>query len=178
MVRMNLQFHADSGELIGELLPRWLSDVDYFYAVRRLDGSIVDRRGLHGPVAFVGDRAEVADIFISLRPFIAAGETDLKFMRSNPGFLVASVSHVTDRCLRESHLGSLAVEQDSVAAWLTVLRKAKRELLKGAVIVGVDGERRIDAHHRYTPRAAELWRQGIRMLSVAGSVAYDFDDAS
>jgi hypothetical protein len=170
---MGLQFHADGEELINELLPRWLADVDYFYAVGRQGWSNVDRMGARGPLVVDSERIDVSQVLVRLGPFAAVEGSDLDFLRSNVGSLAVSVSHVRNGCLRESMIGSIADDPAVVAVWRRVIRRAQRELLRGAVVVGLNGDRRLKPQHRYSPGAAALYSEGVQMLAIAGGVAYE-----
>jgi hypothetical protein len=174
--RIRLQFHATAQEVATELVPRWLAGNDYFFALRREDGSIVDREGKPGPLSTDGSLDEVTEVLIRLKPFEPVGGSALDFLRANDGILVVSLPKERDRTLREASIGSVAEDPMSVEVWRTAVQRAKRELKSGAMAVGMDGKRVVDPRHRFTDGAAALWKQGVRMLAVAGGVEYLLDD--
>jgi hypothetical protein len=170
MTRIHLQFHATAHELASVLVPRWLSGIEYFFALRRPDGSIVDQGGEAGPLTIQGSLDDVAELLIRLQPFESSTGSALDFLRNNPGILAVSLPKERDRTLREASVGSVSDDPLSVGAWLTVVRLAKRDLRCGATAVRLDGTRFIDPRHRLTDGAVALWEQGVRMLAIVGVV--------
>jgi hypothetical protein len=178
MARVQLQFHATADELATELVPRWLSGNEYFYALRRPDGSIVDKRGKAGPLSIDGSLDDVAEVIVRLTPFEPSTGSALDFLRHNPGILVVSLPKERDGALREAAIGSVTDDPPSVEVWRTVVRRAEGDLRNGAIATRMDGTRFVDREHRFTAGAAALSEQGVRMLAIAGGIAYDLVDLS
>lgn len=175
MARISLQFHADPRELVIELLPRWWEDVPCQVAVEESPSSDIriSKSATEALARLKSDGVVPYRIFASLDPFVATGESPIEFMRANEGFLVVEPGRFRDQELRESVLGSLASRPDSVKAWRGVVRKAKRDLLTGAVLINARGDRFDDARHRFTPGALTLAARGVVMLAIAGEVSYE-----
>lgn len=172
MKEIQLQFHATADELVHDLLPKWLSSIDYFFALRGVDGSITHAEGANRPLE-VESVDRIGDVLVKLTPFHPATGSDLAFLRRNPGILAVSLSHLRDGALREAMIGSVTEDPTSLEAWRSVVRFAKRDLCHGAVEIAADQSRRYDARHLYTPGTAALWSQGVRMLAIAGGVEYE-----
>ena len=64
-------------------------------------------------------------------------------------------------------------DQESAAAWRKVIARAKKSMLKGALIVNPYGDRFDDPKHAYTPGALDLYRAGTDMLGFAGAMRYE-----
>jgi hypothetical protein len=173
MARVHLQFHATAEELARELLPRWLSGHEYFFAVRRPDGSIVDQHGEFGPLAIDDGLDEVAEVLIRLMPFEPSTGSDLDFLRQNDGILVVSLPRGSDGTLREAAMGSVTEDPYAIGEWRAVVRRARRDLRSGATAIRMDGSRFVDRRHRFTDGAADAWERGVRMLAVAGGIEYE-----
>lgn len=81
--------------------------------------------------------------------------------------------------VRESLLGG-ASESDSVLrVWRALIRQAKAEMHKGALVRNPDsGAQRQLPAHRHTVGAHQLVEHGVKMLAAAGWNEYAFDDVT
>lgn len=174
MPRTSLQFHADPAELVGELLPRWLDGLDFWAVEEPLLGSS-QRRALPRGALRHADQETTTPfrIFLGLRPFVRIDGAAREFQAANEGFLVIKPGGVTPEGLRETSMGSMAVDPLAVRVWRRVMQRAQKDLRHGAVVVNPYGERFDAPHHRYSDRAFAMGKAGVPMLALAGTNRYE-----
>ena len=91
--------------------------------------------------------------------------------------LAVSIGHRDETGLRESALGGATQRHNVLRTWRALIRTAKSEMHKGAVVrnPALGAAQRLPAH-LHTLGAHELAEQGVTMLAVAGWNEYAFDD--
>lgn len=75
-------------------------------------------------------------------------------------------------------MSTVASDGPISANWARVLRKARRDLRRGAVLIDVRGNPHPAGGHLYTDGAVILQSRGVAMLAVAGSVRYVLNHVS
>lgn len=172
-MQVTLQFHAVYGELTRELLPAWGLGQGYEVAVAGIDGLAADEI-LFGGVEVIPD-GFASQILFRRKRFQQVDGGWVPFLRANPGFLSVAPGHLSASGLREAMLGAVGANAAELAPWRRVVAKARKSLLKGAVLVGPSGVRRSDPCHRYSVGALELARSGVPMLAGAGEVRFELE---
>ena len=175
MHQISLQFHAEYVELTRDLLPEWLSGMEYFVAtVTSLAGSteVMEMGGLD-----LCRAGFVPQILIREQPFdVSMSDNFVSFLRANTGFLSVQPGRLANDRLRETVIGAVAAEARLLDPWRAVLKRARTDLLSGAVQVGPTGATRDDPRHQYSSGARDLARSGVILLAAAGSVRFDLPD--
>lgn len=109
-------------------------------------------------------------------PVVTAGSPQ-EFAAANPDCLFLSIGRLTAEGLRESALGGLSTDADTLRTWRRLVRRARAEMHTDAVVENpASGASGRHAGHRYTPGARSLAEQGVAMLASAGWNHYLFDD--
>jgi hypothetical protein len=81
--------------------------------------------------------------------------------------------------VRESLLGGASESDNVVRIWRALIRQAKAEMHKGALVHDpASGAQRQLPAHRHTVGAHQLVEHGIKMLAAAGWNEYAFDDVT
>jgi hypothetical protein len=173
MATISYQFHAAPEELLHHLLPAWLGTAPAFLAVEAT-GMVNEVEYLQGaPVTTTAlDPEKVRRIVVHRRPLRRALVFN-DIVALNPGCLVVYPGHAGALGLRESAIGSIADDQDTLKDWRRVIRRAKKDMRRGAVAIGPAGVRVHYPTHPYTEGACELFMSGTQMLASAGEVIYE-----
>ena len=172
MVQTSFQFHAECSELVHSLLPVWLARSDYCVAVFKTSeaGSrLIETGGME-----LLKKSGVSQLLFRSDPFdVSRRDNYLDFLRGNTGFLSVRPARVRDGSLRESLMAAVAADAHALAPWRAVIRRARRDLLKGALVIGPTGIKVEEPHDRYSPGALELANSGVAMLAVAGGIRFE-----
>jgi hypothetical protein len=168
MTKISLQFHADSAELMSDLLPRWFEGLELELAWEEF------RPDYRATTISIADLAtleveRVSRLSASVHPIDTGASTSLEFLARNPGVLTVTPGRLTSDGLREAALGAVAEDEESVARWRTVQRRARSSLRRGAHVVNpVSGAREAVPSHLYSAGAAALAARGVPILAAAG----------
>ena len=179
MARVHIQFHADPSELFA-LTGEWARQAGY---ARVAEQFFPEYRA-----AKVKDwSTQLADLtLVGLRRVaLTPSSPDLnvaserEFGIRNPDALYILVGALTDDGLRQSGLGGTTDDEAILKQWRAITRKAKALMHRGATVVNPDtGDTAPAPHHLHTPGAHALASDGLKMLALAGSNQFAFDDLS
>jgi hypothetical protein len=176
---VQIQFHADPEEAVSLALQ----------LARRNDLTAVLERFFPEYVAVVvgkgddhaskqlGQSGQIMRVALCRRDPDPAATSAQDFLARNTGCMYLSIGPREDDTVRESALGGVTDDQDTLRLWRRVVRQAKAEMHKGATIRNpFTGDEERSASHLHTQGAHALAAHGIRMLAAAGSIEYLFDD--
>ena len=89
------------------------------------------------------------------------------------------VIHISADGLRESLVGGVTEDLETLRLWRRLIRQARRGMHKGASARHpATGETRPALSHLHTQGAHDLALSGTRMLAIAGGTEYLFDDCA
>jgi hypothetical protein len=109
-------------------------------------------------------------------PDIAA-ESAHDFVTRNRDCLFLTVGRQEDDGLRESALGGVTEDEETLRIWRRIARDAKAAMHLGATVRNPQsGATQPAPRHLHTPGAHELATRGMTMLAAAGWNVFDFDD--
>ena len=181
MTSVRFQFHAEPQELVG-LAARWARAHDLelvleqFFPVARAVavGSDDDL------VAACGRLRRVDRVWMC-----PGGTSDSVGMLSDDhaawkcDCLSLLIGRRDEAGVRESLLGGASESDSVVRIWRALIRQAKAEMHKGALVhdPASGAQRRLPAH-RHTVGAHQLVEHGVKMLAAAGWNEYAFDDVT
>lgn len=102
-----------------------------------------------------------------------------EFVSRNAGSLFLSIGPRDQEGLRESALGGVTEEQETLRIWRELIRNAKSAMHTGATVWNPESndEARLPKH-LHTPGAHELAASGVRILPAAGWNEFKFDDCA
>lgn len=177
MRRMQIQFHAERGELISLALD-WARDfglipvLEQFFPDYRISAVVSDERS-----DVAGDLANVDRVALcSTDPDLTAVAAH-EFVTRNPNCLFVSIGSRDADGLRESALGGDCDDPETLRRWRDLIRYAKSAMHQGATISNpVSGVREPRPGHLHTAGAHQLAASGVKMLAAAGWNQFVFDD--
>jgi hypothetical protein len=175
--KVQVQFHADPREAVSLGL-RWARQHDlravleqFFPVYRAVEPS--------------GDDPSATGMEVIDRVALCRADPDLtattahEFVSRNPGCLFLSIGSHGDDWLRESALGGVTEEQETLRIWRDLIGKAKSAMHTGATTRNpASGAEETLPRHLHTPGAHELAARGVRILAVAGWNEFKFDDCA
>jgi hypothetical protein len=174
-----IQFHADPEEAVSLALQLARRN-DLTAVLERFfpeyEAVVVGKGGDHAAKQFVqsGQISRVALCRADPDPGATSAQD---FLARNTGCMYLSVGPRQGDAVRESALGGVTDDQDTLRLWRRVVRQAKSEMHKGATIRNpFTGDEERSASHLYTQGAHALAANGVRMLAAAGAIEYLFDD--
>jgi hypothetical protein len=180
MTSIQFGFHAEPNELV-ELVSRWAPAHELGLVIEQffpLTLAVVI--GSTGLAASCADLDRVDRMWMcpagALDVFENNAGDDAAWMRD---CLSVRIGRRDDSGVRESWLGGVTENDALLRTWRAVIRKAKTEMHKGAVIRNpVTGAVGPLPAHRHTVGAHELAERGVKMLAGAGWNEYEFDDVA
>lgn len=179
MPKIQIQFHAEPREAL-TLAAKWAAKHDLTVVFERFFPQYETIAPTNGEAFGASEKLDRAD-----RVSLCRGDPDLgvatahEFVSQNPGCLFLSVGPRDDEGLRESALGGATDNPETLLTWRSVIRQAKSEMHKGAVVRSPNSASAEPVpSHLHTPGAHSLAEQGIKMLAAAGWNQFEFDDCS
>lgn len=179
MTAVQFQFHGEALEMI-DLAVEWAETYDFRVAAERFFPDYRNFRALRSH--------DVSEAYRSLgqidRLALRRGDFDLTatrthwFVERNADCLFLSVDWPADGELRESWLEGATEDDELLRTWRRILRGFKASMHQGASVRGMTGMVAAAPAHRHTAGAHALAEQGTRMLAVAGTAEYLFNDLS
>lgn len=177
MPKVQIQFHADPREAVSLGL-RWAREHDlsvvleqFFPAYRAIEAS-------GGETSTTVEELSRIDRLALCRgtPGLTAA-TAHEFVSRNPSCLFLSIGPRDEDGLRESALGGVTEEKETLRIWRELIRNAESSMHTGATVrnPALNGAERVPKH-LHTPGAHELAANGVPMLAAAGWNEFEFDD--
>jgi hypothetical protein len=178
MPATTFQFHADPGEA-WELACGWASEYGLELAAEQYfpDYRVVAVSPDAGKCPEV-ERLERIDRAALCRRAPDLGATTMhEFVTRNEDCLYLAIGRCGDGALRESALSGHTDDPETLRIWRRLIRRARSEMHRGAEARSPhSGHGQHLPNHRHTSGAHELAARGVRMLGIAGSTEYVFDD--
>lgn len=179
MPKIQIQFHGEPREALS-LAAKWAGKHDLTVVFERFFPNYEAIAAISGDASGASGKLDRADRVALCRGDPVLGATTAhEFVSQNPGCLFLAVGPQDDEGLRESALGGATDDQGTLRTWRSVIRLAKSEMHKGAVVRSPNSAsaERVPSH-LHTPGAHALAEQGIKMLAAAGWNQFEFDDCS
>ena len=117
-------------------------------------------------------------VFLRLDDFVDVNEPWPVFAESNPDYFLVHPGRLDDGGLMESLIGCTTDNPRSITAWRTLIRRAKKDMLRGATFINAMGQRFNKPNHPYTKGALILQGEGVQMLSMSGTTRYELGGLS
>jgi hypothetical protein len=176
MAKISLQFHGDPTEL-QELAATWAREFNLNMAVEQFFPDYRAIPVVDADLGTVPDSLKVRRVSFGLEPLDVGASSAHDFMARNPHSLTLTLETPTSEGLRQSALGAMTEDEESLRTWRRVIRKAKASMHKGASVVNPhSGARQQVKDHYYTDGAWRLARSGgIKMLAAAGWNRFEFN---
>lgn len=180
MSSVQLQFHADAGEVLafGFAAARsyGLRVVleQYFPDYRAVEIAVGEAEA--GMPELLANNRRVT--LCRVTPDLTATTTH-EFVGRNPGSLFLSLERTLEGGLRESMIAGSGDDPETLRVWRSVIRQVKSAMHRGAVVRNpMSGAEDRLPKHLHTQGAHALAAQGVPMLAGGGWAEYVFDDVS
>lgn len=179
MPKVQIQFHADRREAV-LLAVTWARDHGLTAVLERFFPAYEALEVPDGELSATLEKLPQIDRVALCRtdPDLGAG-TSHEFVSRNPSSLFLSIGSHGEDGLRESALGGVTQDAETLRIWRNLIRSAKSRMHIGAQVRNraADAVRRAPAH-LHTPGAHDLAARGVPMLAAAGWNEFEFDDCT
>jgi hypothetical protein len=179
MTRVSLQVHALGTEL-QDLAMRWANEAGLHLAIERYFPAYeVVELDVERSASAVELTHAIGRVALGRRPFNMNAATPHQFASLNHGCLFVSVEHAGGDGLRESLVGGVTEDGEDLRLWRRLIRQARKPMHRGASIRNpATGATRPAPSHLHTRGAHDLAAAGTRMLAIAGTNEFVFDDCA
>ena len=166
MSKIGLQVHAEPVELLDTLLPSWLQEADVHLAIQPDSRALIWVSKPRSQIGHLCAPDPPFRLILRPRPFHDFDLEELDFLEANPGALVIKPGRVRQDTLTETYIGAVTENEEDLLFYRRMLKRARKSLSKGSLLINTSGERHQLASHLYSPGALALQLDGV--VSVAG----------
>lgn len=179
MSKVQIQLHVDPNEAV-DLAENWTTMVDAMPVVEQFFPEYRAVAADQGAIRSCAERLERIDrVALCSRPPDLEVASPHEFASRNPDCLFLSIGRMTTEGLRESALGGETTHAVTLKAWRGLVRRARADMHKGAVVENpASGATRAAPAHLHTPGAHSLAQEGLPMLATAGWNRFFFEDCA
>lgn len=173
MAKINLQFHATQEEII-ELIKRSLNSFNlYMISIKifpTFQWELISINEFQDKLSIIN---ESEMIFLrTSKPDVLPNEY-MKFLNENKNSLVFSIGKQNDNILKESSIGTIAEDIETLKIWKRIINEFKKNMLRGAWVINPkNGTKGFYKNHYYTTMAQKAFKEGVRIEPIAGWTLY------
>jgi hypothetical protein len=169
MAKLNLQFHATQQEII-ELIKKSLNMFSLYMISIHLfptfQQELISVNEFEDKLSMI---KECEMIFLRTSKPGELQEDYMKFLDDNKNSLVFSIGEQNDKILKESSIGTIAEDVESLKVWKKIINEFKKNMLKGAWVVDLqNGSKEFYKNYFYTQLAKKEFENGVEILPIAG----------
>lgn len=177
MAKINLQFHATQDEII-EVIKNSVTEYGLFLVSSQLfpefTCELINIEEFDEKVSILKNSRMI--FLYNYKPDTSI-KNYMNFLETNKEFLLFDISNQDKNTLRESSIGTITYDTETLKIWKNIIGKFKRNLIKGAWIVWhMTGTKRYEKNHYYTISAKRAFEDGIKIVPFSGQYEYMLND--